>query len=143
MRLNKQGINSPEFEEIWNKVINKTVYRVQLDTEELIKKCVKDFKDLPLIPKMRLVSQTAEPEIAKPGIFHAEKDGIGKLYFVLETKGSMSLFDLRTKEQLKIHCGKEHFKAIDENIELRLQRIGNILKSICKHYVNNLICCIK
>jgi type III restriction enzyme len=28
--------------------------------------------------------------------------------------------DLRTKEQLKIHCGKQHFKALDNGIDMRV-----------------------
>lgn len=48
-----------------------------------------------------------------------EKGGEQKLYFVLETKGSTNLFDLRTKEQLKIHCGQEHFKALGSDIALQ------------------------
>jgi type III restriction enzyme len=35
-----------------------------------------------------------------------------KLYFVVESKGSTSLFDLRPKESGKIDCGKKHFEAI-------------------------------
>lgn len=35
-----------------------------------------------------------------------------KLFFVVESKGSTGLFDLRPKEQAKIDCGKEHFKAL-------------------------------
>ena len=44
-----------------------------------------------------------------------EKNGEQKLYFVLESKGTTSLFDLRSPEQLKIHCGKEHFNTLDVN----------------------------
>ena len=47
-----------------------------------------------------------------------EKNGEEKLYFILETKGTTSLFDLKTPEQLKIHCGKEHFKALDNGVEM-------------------------
>jgi type III restriction enzyme len=35
-----------------------------------------------------------------------------KLFFVVESKGSTSLFDLRPKETAKIDCGKKHFHAI-------------------------------
>ena len=41
-----------------------------------------------------------------------EKNGDQKLYFVLESKGTTSLFALRSPEKLKIHCGKQHFDAI-------------------------------
>lgn len=42
-----------------------------------------------------------------------DKNGEERLYFVLETKGSTNVFDLRDKERLKIYCGNEHFKALD------------------------------
>jgi type III restriction enzyme len=41
-----------------------------------------------------------------------DKDGAERLYFVIETKGSMFTEDLRDKESAKIECGKVHFKAI-------------------------------
>lgn len=37
------------------------------------------------------------------------------VYFVAETKGSMSTMDLRLIEDAKIHCAREHFKAISTN----------------------------
>ena len=40
------------------------------------------------------------------------------IYFVAETKGSMSTMQLRDIESAKIHCAEEHFKAISgENVE--------------------------
>lgn len=41
-----------------------------------------------------------------------EKDGAERLYFVVETKGSLFTEDLRDKESAKIECGKVHFQAI-------------------------------
>ena len=35
-----------------------------------------------------------------------------RIYFVAETKGSMSSLQLRLVEEAKIHCAREHFKAI-------------------------------
>lgn len=37
------------------------------------------------------------------------------IYFIAETKGSMSTMQLREIESGKIHCAKEHFKAISSN----------------------------
>jgi type III restriction enzyme len=43
----------------------------------------------------------------------AFKDGTVKhIYFVAETKGSMDTLELRGVEDAKIHCAREHFKAI-------------------------------
>lgn len=278
VKLKKQAILSPEFKELWDKIKQKTTYRINIDTETLIKNCVKELREMPPIPKAKLVTQSAEIEIENAGISHTEKhtqttdleatynylpdimrliaaetllkhstikrilvesgrlrdfinnpqvfyekaievilrnsnelaiDGIKyvklageeyyvqeifdssellanldrnaiqvehsiydyliydsgvesifaksldedpdvkmffkipsrfkietpigsynpdwavfmeqngeeKLYFVLETKGSTSLFDLRNSEKLKIHCGNEHFKALEDNIK--------------------------
>ena len=37
------------------------------------------------------------------------------IYFVAETKGSMSTMQLRLIEESKIHCAREHFKAISND----------------------------
>jgi type III restriction enzyme len=42
--------------------------------------------------------------------FHEGK--VKHIYFVAETKGSMSSLQLRMVEEAKIHCAREHFKAI-------------------------------
>lgn len=42
-----------------------------------------------------------------------EVEGQNKLYFVVETKGNSSQYDLRMGENAKIKCGQEHFKALD------------------------------
>ncbi len=284
VRINKQIMVSEEFTELWNKIKQKTAYRVSIDTKKLIENSVKELRDMPVIPKTRLVLQTADIHIENAGISHTEReirttdiensyrelpdiitaisdaalltpsmvneilvqsgrlgdflnnpeaflekaaeivnnnrhllaiDGIGyikldgeeyyvqeifdteelianldrnavkvehsvynyvvydsstverpfaaaldnnpdvkmffkipdrfkidtpigtynpdwavymtkngeeKLYFILETKGSTDLYDLRTKEQLKIHCGKQHFKALDNGVEMRVAR---------------------
>ena len=41
-----------------------------------------------------------------------------KLYFVVESKGSTGFFDLRPKEQGKIDCGKQHFRALGSEMLL-------------------------
>jgi type III restriction enzyme len=42
-----------------------------------------------------------------------EKDGNERLFFVVETKGSLFMDDLRGTEGAKIECGKAHFKALE------------------------------
>ena len=57
-----------------------------------------------------------------------EKNGEQKLYFVIETKGTTTLFNLKTPEQLKIHCGMERFKALDNGIEMHIATDWNKFK---------------
>lgn len=49
-----------------------------------------------------------------------EVDGQDKLYFVVESKGSIFSDALRPTEKAKIECGKEHFKALDTGVELKV-----------------------
>ncbi|MCM1513100.1 MAG: hypothetical protein NC112_08355 [Oxalobacter formigenes] len=49
---------------------------------------------------------------------YAEIDGMKKLYFILETKGSTNELDLRGRKSLRIRCGKAHFRAIGSGAEL-------------------------
>jgi type III restriction enzyme len=49
-----------------------------------------------------------------------EKNGEQKLYFVIETKGTLLSDALREKELGKIKCGREHFRALENNVEYDL-----------------------
>lgn len=46
-----------------------------------------------------------------------EDNGLDKLYFVVETKGSIEGKDLRPKEQAKIQCGEKHFAALGNDTQ--------------------------
>nr|WP_254492291.1 hypothetical protein [Bartonella sp. B1099] len=54
-----------------------------------------------------------------------ECDGKQKLYFVLETKGADSQFNLCLKEMLKIKCGKAHFYALQTSVAFNDQPVKN------------------
>ncbi|RDC50691.1 type III restriction endonuclease subunit R [Acinetobacter sp. RIT592] len=45
-----------------------------------------------------------------------EKDDVKKLYFVIETKGSLEDDDLRRREKDKIRCAKKHFKVLESDV---------------------------
>jgi type III restriction enzyme len=82
--------------------------------EELEKnEAVKVYAKLPAWFKVPTPLGTYNPDWA----VLIEKDGTERLYFVVETKGSLFKDDLRGREGAKIVCGKAHFKAIaaDEN----------------------------
>ncbi|MFR1480173.1 MAG: hypothetical protein ACLSB9_33140 [Hydrogeniiclostridium mannosilyticum] len=51
----------------------KTTYRVQVDTDELIRRCVKDLQ-APSNSKARVISQTAELNIQGSGVTHIERE---------------------------------------------------------------------
>ncbi len=73
---------------------------------------VKLFFKIPTKFKIETPIGTYNPDWA----VYMDKDGEEKFYFIIETKGSDNVRDLRNPEQLKINCGKEHFKALDNSI---------------------------
>lgn len=73
VRLKKQAILSPEFLELWDKIKQKTAYRVRIDTDQLIENCIKSISQMPKITKTRLISQTADLHIEKTGVSHTER----------------------------------------------------------------------
>lgn len=74
VRLNKQVMLSPEFMELWNKIKQKTAYRVQIDTDVLVENCVKELKAMPEIPKARLITKTASYDIRNAGVGYVETE---------------------------------------------------------------------
>ena len=54
-----------------------------------------------------------------------EADGRERLFFVVETKSSQVVADLRPREEMKTKCGKAHFEAL----------AGSRAKETVAHYV--------
>ena len=73
VRLKKQVMLSPEFMEIWNRIKQKTTYRVKVNFDTLLANCKRDFENMPPIPTARLVTQTADIDIRNEGISHTER----------------------------------------------------------------------
>ena len=74
VRRNKQVLVSPEFQELWEKIKQKTTYRVNIDTKKLIAECAEALREMPPVPKARILMQTAELHIARAGISHIERE---------------------------------------------------------------------
>ena len=50
------------------------------------------------------------------------------MYFVIETKGTTDEHKLRPFERLKIRCGREHFKALANEIDYEFAKDWQELK---------------
>ncbi|MFZ5644652.1 MAG: type III restriction-modification system endonuclease [Bacillota bacterium] len=73
VRLKKEVTASPEFLELWDKIKQKTVYRVQIDEAELVRCSVEALQNMQSIPKARIVTQTADINIEVAGVTHIER----------------------------------------------------------------------
>ena len=74
VRLNKQMLISPEFMELWNRIRQKTTYRVQINSQKLMEDCITAIRDMEPIPAARILTQTADLRIETSGIRHVERE---------------------------------------------------------------------
>ena len=61
-----------------------------------------------------------------------QKDGKDRLYFVIETKGTEIMDELRPREEAKIKCAKKHFKAITSDVVFKapVSKVEKFMQSI-------------
>lgn len=57
VKLNKAILDSQEFIELWDKIKYKTVYSIQFDSDELIKKSIDSIQVMKKIEKVRMISR--------------------------------------------------------------------------------------
>ena len=53
-----------------------------------------------------------------------------KLFFIVETKGSLFENERRELENLKINCGKKHFESISKEVTFKTTNSFNDFSSI-------------
>jgi type III restriction enzyme len=68
-------LHSPEFKALWDRIRDKTTYRVEFDNEKLVEACTKALRDAPAIKKTRLQWRKADIAIGKGGVEATERDG--------------------------------------------------------------------
>lgn len=65
VKLNKAVVDSDEFIALWNKINTKTIYSVNFNSEELIKKCIESIYKMPTIQASKLISRKDSVNITR------------------------------------------------------------------------------
>ena len=68
VRTRQAVLDSEEFKALWDRIKQKTTYRVEFDNEALITKSIEALKDAPAITKTRLQWRKAEVLIGRSGV---------------------------------------------------------------------------
>ncbi|MFQ7469951.1 DEAD/DEAH box helicase family protein [Amedibacillus dolichus] len=68
VKINKEVQLSPEFESLWNKIKQKTVYTVNMDIEKLKEQAIEQIRLMPRIKEDRIDSQITKVDINKQGV---------------------------------------------------------------------------
>jgi len=74
VRLRKEVLISPEFLELWNRIKYRTAYRVTIDEDKLKEKCIAELTKEERVPKARVVTKTAQYNVAHSGVEFTETE---------------------------------------------------------------------
>ena len=100
------------------------------DTEKTFAKELSDSKEVSVFAKLPKDFYITIPTGDKTGRYSPDwaivfdKEKVREIYFVVETKGSDDINDLRGIELLKIHCAEKHFAAIGEG-EVKFSKVSS------------------
>jgi len=75
VKVRRAVLDSAEFKALWDRIKNRTTYRVMFDNDKLIADCAKALRDAPPIPRSRLQWRKADIAIGKAGIEATESEG--------------------------------------------------------------------
>src|SRR5699024_608008 len=68
LKLNKQVYLGDDFRQLWDKINQKTRYRVSYDSQKLIDEAVEEIKKLPKIEKVKIHTYKTEQDITHSGV---------------------------------------------------------------------------
>ena len=108
-QLNKNAVKTKKhlYDHVVYDSANEKAFAMELDTSKDVAVYVK-------LPSGFYISTPVGKYNPDWAIAFYEGD-IKHIYFVAETKGSMNSMQLRQVEESKIHCAKEHFRAISSD----------------------------
>lgn len=66
---------SADFKALWDRIKDRTTYRVQFDNAKLLQDCVAELRKAPVVAKARLQWRKADISIGKAGVEATEKEG--------------------------------------------------------------------
>lgn len=68
VKVRKEVLLSPDFENLWNRIKYKTTYSVDFDANKLIEACIKNINERLVISKGKLVYTKSKLDITKGGV---------------------------------------------------------------------------
>jgi len=96
VRTRQAVLHSPEFKALWDRIKDKTTYRLQFNNEKLLQSCIDALRSAPAIPKARLQWRKADIAIGKEGVEATERAGAAT---VILDEADIELPDLLTDLQ--------------------------------------------
>lgn len=91
-KINKEVLECAEFQELWNRIKQKTVYSVELNEEKFIQTCIDGINKLK-IKKATWVLERAKVDLTKSGV-EVESDSVKQSQETISIEYNLSKFDI-------------------------------------------------
>ena len=140
VKINKEIQLFPEFEELWNKIKQKTIYTINMDIDKLKNEAIEQIKNMPQIKPDRIDSQLTKVDINKQGvqdIGHQVRE-LGKVYefgkmtypdFIRRLQDSTQLL---RKTIIEVIAKSGRLKDFYKNPEEFIKQVSKILLTVKK-----------
>lgn len=136
VRLKKEVLLSPEFLEIWDRIKQKTLYRVQMDLDKFVEGAAKLVREMPPISKARLESSTAMVHVKNEGVIAEETQSRTVEVAAQSVRLPNVLFELQDRTHLDLPTVFEILKRSERiadfanNPESFLEQVTEVLRRV-------------
>ena len=134
VKLKKEVLLTPEFQELWNRIKHKTIYKIEFDVEELIRKCIKRIDEEVKIRHIKYEYEKAKIDVNRSEI--NTTDEINRVEHLAEV--SLDLPDivsilqeetkLKRKDIIKILTGTNKLSHFKNNPQRFIEEVLKVIK---------------
>ena len=134
VKLKKKVLLTPEFQELWNRIKHKTIYKIEFDVKELIRKCIKKIDEEVKIGHIKYEYEKAKIDINRSEI--NTTDEINRVEHLAEV--SFNLPDivsflqeetkLKRKDIIKILTGTNKLNHFKNNPQRFIEEVLKVIK---------------
>ena len=105
--------------------------KVDSEVEARFQKALEEFKDVKVYAKLPSSFKISTPlgDYNPDWAISFKEGSVSHVYFVAETKGSMSSLQLKGSEKDKIHCARAHFQALKQAGIIEQDQIYGVVSS--------------
>ena len=138
VKLKKEVFVSDAFKDLWNKIKQKTTYRVNINDEKLTTQCINEIKKMPPIPKAKIVTEYGKVDINANGIkskgLSIKTDEVESSYSSIPNLiTELSALTITKRSTIyQILCEADRFDDFLNNPQVFIEKSAEIINNIRK-----------
>jgi len=141
IKLNKAILDSEDFNILWNKIKQKTIYLFDFDSEKLIERCVEKIKKMPKLKSPRIIGQKSKVNIDRNSGVSANlvKEDVQNIYTVAKLPDILTVLQSKTnltrKTLVDILISADRLEDFKINPQKFIEEVADIIKRDLRLFV--------